>query len=252
MAKNPINVLIADDDKEKCYVLKEFFRTSKYIDVCGVVHNGYKVLESIDNKQPDIVLLDIMMPNLDGIGVLHKLKLIEYKKPPKIIIISLLSEDFILNEALNSGACYYMIKPFSLKSLYKMILVISEYNETSKLKLTTYSGANLDNIRKKIISIGIPTNVIGYKYIIESIELMFRESCTCNLLKNIYDKLAKNNSTTSQCVESAIRNAIKQATKNPTYDYKNLFLDFIEQNKHPSNLRFLTKVTEMIRIDYKL
>lgn len=252
MEQKPISVLVADDDKEKCYILKEFFRKSKEIDICDIVHSGYEVLESIDNKQPDIVLLDIMMPNLDGIGVLHKLKLNEYKKTPKIIIISSLSEDFILKEALSSGACYYMIKPFSLKSLYKMILIISEYDETAKLQLTTRAESNLDNIRKKIISIGIPTSVIGYKYIIESIELIFRESCTCNLLKNIYDKLAKNNSTTPQCVESAIRNAIKQATKNPTDDYKSLFSDFIAQNKHPSNLKFLTKITEVMRVNYRL
>ena len=247
MAKKPVRVLIADDNEDKCYLLNEFLKKNEDIDICDIVHDGYSALESIHEKQPDMVLLDIMMPNLDGIGVLHKLNSNKPKKMPKIIMISSLSQDFISNEALSSGACYYMLKPFNLNSLYKMIMLISEEPE-EYISLTKEKINSSEKIRRKIISIGIPTSVIGYKYIIESIEIILEESCAVNLLKNIYGKLAKNNSTTPQCVESAIRNAIKQASKNPNEEYTHLFSNLIEQGKHPSNLKFLTKVTEALRI----
>lgn len=248
MAKKPVRVLIADDNEDKCYLLYEFLKKKEDMDVCDIVHNGYSALKSIHEKQPDIVLLDIMMPNLDGIGMLHKLNSNKPKKMPKIIMISSLSQDFISNEALSAGACYYMLKPFNLNSLYKMIMIISKETE-EYISSSREKENSSENIRKKIISIGIPTSVIGYKYIIESIEIILEESCAANLLKNIYGKLAKNNSTTPQCVESAIRNAIKKASKKPNENYINLFPDLIEQNKHPSNLKFLTRVTEALRIE---
>lgn len=249
MAKKPVSVLIADDDADKCYVLSEFFKRSEDIYVCDIAHNGYRALKVIYEKQPDIVLLDIMMPNLDGMGVLYKLNSNKPKKMPKIIMISSLYQDFVLNETLNLGACYYVLKPFNLNSLYEMIMLISEGTEECVPSIRKNENGS-ENIRRKLISIGVPTSVIGYKYIIESIEIILKESCAGGLLKNIYSKLAKNNSTTPQCVESAIRNAIKKASNKPNEKYTYLFSDLIEQSKHPSNLKFLTRVTESLRIEH--
>ena len=115
--KEKITVLIADDNEDKCFVLDEFFKKNEDIDVCDIVYDGRSALESIYEKQPDIVLLDIMMPKLDGMGVLHELNSNPPQKMPKIIMISSLSQDFISNKALSSGACYYILKPFDLNSL---------------------------------------------------------------------------------------------------------------------------------------
>ena len=251
MKQNFISVLIVDDNKEKCYVLKESLNSKDDLYVCDVVHDGYEAIKAINEKQPDVVLLDVIMTGLDGIGVLHKLKEKKPEKVPKVIMISSLSQGSIPNESIGLGASYYMLKPFNIESLYNTIKIV--FKENKPYNFLSFPQNIDDLIRKKVISIGIPTSMLGYQYIIQSIGYILKESYAINLSKNIYAKLASNYLTNSQCIESAIRNAIKQAALNPTGEYKKIFSEIIKNNKKPpSNLIFLTNVAENMKIEYNL
>ena len=243
-----IKMLICDDNYDICKMLSKYISNISNCTVCSIANNGNDALDKIYTLNPDIVLLDVMMPEIDGLGVLSKLKEKPPVKVPKIIMTTARGEDQFTREAFNRGANYYIIKPFKIDTLkYAIAFVLNNdiltIEDQEEVQLMT-----CELIRKSVIECGIQTNVLGYQYILEAANIMVIESCTGNLVKNIYNKIATKNFTTAQCVESAIRNAITQASDRKTEYYKELFLNQdLKNNKRPSNSIFLTKLVEDIK-----
>ena len=83
-----IKVLIADDDQLFVSAAKDFLTGFDRYEICGVADNGLSTLELIESSQPDVVVLEMVMPNLDGIGVLEELHERELAKRPRIIFVT--------------------------------------------------------------------------------------------------------------------------------------------------------------------
>lgn len=257
-----IKILIADDNIEICDVLKKYLSSIENFEVCSTTTNGIEALNQIYTLKPDVILLDIMMPELDGLGVLKRLKETPPIKMPKIIMLTARGEDEFTRESFARGANYYIIKPFSLDSLTSAIAFVMNCKQPIIEPATSTENTFNELIRKSVIDLGIHTNVLGYQYILEALNIMTSEPCIGNLVKNIYNRIANDNSTTPQCVESAIRNAITQANYKKTSFYKKIFFDNCDDEnvifKRPSNSVFLSKVVEYIKIlntknkDYEL
>lgn len=251
MPQNIIRLLIADDNEEICDLLENFFRFVPEIEVCGVTNDGTQTLKSIYSVKPDVVLLDVIMPELDGIDVLKRLKQAPPERCPKIIMISAIGQENITREAFSLGASYYSLKPFDLDLLKEKILNAFYYDpieDNQNRKECCKEGLESD-IRKTVMQVGIPTNILGYKYIVEAIEIMLEDRYVGNLAQNIYEKISYNNGTTPQCVESAIRNAIKRASDMNNDNFKALFEGKILSNKtKPSNTMFITRIAESIKL----
>ena len=86
-----IRVVIADDNEDISSLLREYLSSDPELDVVGVAKNGLETLEIVNTKNPDILLLDIIMPQLDGLGVLEAMKNMPNK--PIIIVYSAISHD---------------------------------------------------------------------------------------------------------------------------------------------------------------
>lgn len=110
-------MLIADDNREFCEVLEEYFNEQEDFVLSGVAHNGQETLELIQEQEPDIVILDIIMPHLDGIGVLEKLQVLNFEPRPKIVILTALGQESMTMRSVELGADYYILKPFDLEVL---------------------------------------------------------------------------------------------------------------------------------------
>lgn len=242
------NLLIVDDNISLCKILSSFFESSEKIQVCGVFHNGEDALSAIKNTYPDILLLDLIMPMLDGIGVLRILnETLDILKKPKTIVMSAVGHDRILKEAFALGIQYYMIKPFHLNVLNQRIDLILN-NEQKNSPSLTKTPIDESSILQFVIKIGIPTNILGYRYIIDSLSLIL--ACSTNLMvSDVYLAVAKKNSTSEQCVENAIRNAINRAHKINCSFYQFLFPKNISERR-PSNSLFLTVLAEHIKIKH--
>ena len=108
-----INVLIVDDNARTVAMLEEIVQGDEDMTVIGKAENGLDALEMIKEKEPDVVLLDLIMPKLDGLGVLEKIKKDkELTKVPAFIVISAIAQERVTENAFELGASYYILKPF--------------------------------------------------------------------------------------------------------------------------------------------
>lgn len=121
MEEPKINIIIADDSKEFCNVLNAYLSEQKDIVVTGIAKNGVEALKLIEEKKPDLVLLDMIMPIVDGLGVLKKLNTMDLKPKPRIIVLSVVTQDKVDEKAMSLGADYYFVKPFDIELLIKKI-----------------------------------------------------------------------------------------------------------------------------------
>lgn len=243
--KNRINILIADDNLEICDMLANFLGGFNDIAVCGIANNGLEAIEKIFKFCPDVVILDMIMPMADGIYVLQEVKK-KFKEKIKVIIFSSNGNDIVVRRALDLGASHYLVKPLPVQCILDWIRYLYK-NKTSKSFNFQKNIPNIDSIiKKKVLEIGVPTNHLGYFYMIEALKLVL-ESKSVYLYSEIYEKIAQCQNTTLKCVESAIRNAATHAFKNCNDNYKNLFFKDKEAIK-PTNAKFLSILAEEIRI----
>ena len=121
MAEKKIQVMIADDNKEFGDILCEYLSSQPDIEVACIARDGLEALDMIAGKMPDIAVLDIIMPHLDGLGVLEKVNSLGLKKRPLFIILSAVGQDKITQRALALGAEYYIVKPFDMDVLVSRI-----------------------------------------------------------------------------------------------------------------------------------
>ncbi len=254
-----INVLLVDDNAEFIEFLHDILINTKDIKIQGIAYDGYEGLQMIDKFKPDVVVLDMIMPNLDGIGVLERLKENEGKKP-SVIILSAVGQDTLIQKTIELGAEYYMVKPVNVDSLLSRIRQVyhenytylyTEKNDFSDMKLMENAGYENDvesQISKFLKSVGIPAHMTGYQYLREALVqvLSSKSKMFKSVTKTLYPEIAEKFSTSSQKVERSIRNSIESAWERGNKD----FIDkiFGHSNKgRPTNSEFIATAAEKIR-----
>ncbi len=264
MNKEEINVLVVDDNVDYCEAISTYINKQDGLRVVDVAHNGISALEKIKSKKPNVVLLDEIMPELDGLSVLSKLSEDEDFKSyrPKVIMISAVTAERVTMEAINLGVDYYMAKPVDMQSLIKRI---SSINDT----MTKTNSFEIDNTLKKQIKnsyslearvttllheIGVPAHIRGYNYMRESILIAVDNIDVLNYItKELYPEIAKRCGTTPSRVERAIRHAIEVAWSRGNLETKdNLFSYTINVNKgKPTNSEFIALIADRLRLEMK-
>ncbi|NMA67266.1 MAG: sporulation transcription factor Spo0A, partial [Clostridiaceae bacterium] len=235
--------------------------------VVGIAHDGLQAVEMIKVFKPDVVILDIIMPNLDGIGVLERLDKMQLKSRPTIIILSALNQDRLIQKTISLGADYYIVKPFDLDVLVSRIRQI--YYENSKMffksdgsineRLPSYKKEPISPVKKleldvaKLLkTLGISPHMSGYKYLREAIKLSLKGSGKIknSVTKVIYPSVAEKFSTTPQKVERAIRNAIECAWHRGNPEGLEAFYgcQISFSRGRPTNSQFIAMVTDRLRI----
>jgi len=258
MEKKKTKLLIVEDTREMCDILQNFFLMIRDIELCGIANDGEEALQKIREEAPDVVLLDIIMPKLDGISVLEKLHLEPPAKMPHIIITSAIGQEKITNTALLLGASYYMIKPYSLSDLLQRIYLIanmpvqhSSFSVCTEMQGST-EDKNLDRIiRQTLIDLGVPTHILGYKYMIEALHIIIHEDKPCFITKQVYAIIAEHNGTAVECVESALRKTVRRIYQSNNTFFQEVMKSSSNDNvKQPSNSKFLTLLAERIKLAY--
>ncbi|MCB2342361.1 response regulator [Clostridium estertheticum] len=121
MEGSKINIIIADDNEDFSNILNDYISMQKDIVVTGIAANGVEALDLIQEKKPDVVILDINMPIMDGLGVLERLTTMNFDIKPHILVLSAVAKKTTAQKALALGADYYILKPFSIETLVKKI-----------------------------------------------------------------------------------------------------------------------------------
>ncbi|MFZ5825187.1 MAG: sporulation transcription factor Spo0A [Bacillota bacterium] len=263
-----IRVLIGDDNREFCELLREYVEAQSDMELVGMAHQGIEVLEAVKNGDPDVLILDIIMPHLDGIGVLEQLNQLDLPRRPKIIMLTAFGQENITQKVLEMGADYYVLKPFSLdvlgtrlRQLAGMVPApatappIPSATQPRPGVVLPMRSRNIDNDVTTIIQeIGIPPHIKGYRYLREAILLVVsRVELLNSITKELYPTIARNHGTTPSRVERAIRHAIEVAWSRGNQEVLlGLFGHTINRERgKPTNSEFIALVADRLRIDPK-
>lgn len=261
-----LNVMIAEDNVVMTSTLRNMLETDGY-QVVGSARDGEEAYEMIQEKKPDIVLMDVIMPKMDGLSVMEKLyKEHKLETMPSFIMVTAAGNDQVTSEAFHFGASYYIMKPFNKEMVLDKIKRICcdrannmQRNDLKKVQpyetLDEYVKANLEkDITKILHEVGIPAHIKGYQYLRDAVTIsMEEEGQITSVTKVLYPTIAKYHKTTSSRVERAIRHAIEVAWgrgKLETID--EIFGYTVHTGKgKPTNSEFIALVTDKIRLDYK-
>lgn len=260
-----LNVAIADDNERILQVLEDILSTEQDINVVGKAKNGEEAYELIKSKDPDVVLLDIIMPKFDGLTVMEKVNKDEsLKKHPAFIVMSAIGQEAITDDAFNMGASYYIMKPFDNEMVLNRIRHIKstigkKVHENRKINANEskneYIERNLESDVTNIIhEIGIPAHIKGYQFLRDAIIMSVTDMEMLNsITKILYPTIAKKHQTTASRVERAIRHAIEVAwTRGKMDTIDELFGYTVNKGKgKPTNSEFIALIADKIRLEYK-
>ena len=262
---NKINVAIVDDNERMVALLENILKTDEEIQVVGTSNDGVSALSLIQEKEPDVVLLDLIMPKLDGLEVMQKVnEELVLKKRPEFIVISAIGQENITEDAFGLGASYFIMKPFDndvvLNKVHQLHRPKRYKNVHNKYAVVSESAGeyyprNLENDVTNIIhEIGVPAHIKGYQYLRDAIIMAIENREVINsITKVLYPTIAKMNMTTPSRVERAIRHAIEVAWSRGKMDTINeLFGYTIHTGKgKPTNSEFIALISDKMRLEYK-
>lgn len=263
-------ILIVDDNREFCEILSKFLLMEEDFEIIGIAKDGLEALDKITEENPDVLILDIIMPHLDGLGVLESLHKRNPKEMPKIVILSAVGQDQVTQRAIELGADYYVVKPFDFKIFVKRLKQIvnidkkdninrkNDYiqipNSTGSRSINTTRGieARITNI---IHEIGVPAHIKGYLYLREAISMVIEDMELLGAVtKELYPNIADHFNTTPSRVERAIRHAIEVAwTRGKVDTIDKIFGYTVNNNKgKPTNSEFIAMVSDKLRLEMEM
>ncbi|EJA6915351.1 TPA: sporulation transcription factor Spo0A [Clostridioides difficile] len=264
-----IKIVLADDNKDFCQVLKEYLSNEDDIDILGIAKDGIEALDLVKKTQPDLLILDVIMPHLDGLGVIEKLNTMDIPKMPKIIVLSAVGQDKITQSAINLGADYYIVKPFDFVVFINRIreLVSNRVTQVEpkprpvqETQMTRSDFVkNVGNIETEITNIiheiGVPAHIKGYSYLREAIKMVIDNvELLGAVTKELYPSIAKKFNTTPSRVERAIRHAIEVAWSRGKVDTINQLFGYTVHNTKgkPTNSEFIAMIADKLRLEHSM
>lgn len=239
-------IVIADDNSALCESIRQYLNSQDGFEVVGIAQNGVKAIELVTKQQPDLLLLDIVMPELDGFGVLASLE----GKKPTVIMMSQLATDGFVQKAMQYGASYFLAKPFDYNALVR---VINNFTSSQPRAQQTKKNKNLDEkIANLFISVGIPAHIKGYQFLREAIKMTIETPEIINsITKRLYPGIAEHYQTSPSKVERAIRHAIEVAwNRGKIENINNVFgIKIYSPNDKPTNGEFIALVADKLLLE---
>lgn len=253
-------LLIADESPIWRAQVREGLMRAGYRNIEEAV-NGEEALLKMSQIHPEVVLLDVWLSKLDGIGVLRNAHTMDWggDKVPSFIVVSSVSNQNIFIQASEAGAELCLLKPVNLGSLAEHIQSIAtrRVQDIPAVALQeTEKGPDIESQVTQIIhQIGVPAHIKGYQYLRTAILLTIKDSDIINsVTKVLYPSVAKKYATTTSRVERAIRHAIEVAWDRGDVDTLNSYFGYTIQNNRgkPTNSEFIAMIADNLRLKYKL
>ncbi|MDP4118128.1 MAG: sporulation transcription factor Spo0A [Bacillota bacterium] len=254
-----IRVLIIDDNEKFSRKLKEEMDGTGRFDVIGCASNGKEGLEYFSMYLPEVVILDIVMPVMDGFGVLSRIS----GKSVIIAVSGYESENAICKMAA-MGADYYISKTVDINEIVDRVIMFTtnegkttgqELESIFNSKVTDDKAANIEAMVSNIIKlVGVPAHIKGYQFLRDAIMWTIEDLGIINAVtKELYPGIAKKHNTTSSRVERAIRHAIEVAWERGDIDTINkLFGYTVHTSKgKPTNSEFIAMIADKLRLQLK-
>jgi len=261
-----MKILLADDHHEFAELLSEFISGQPDMEVCGIAHNGTEVLNLVRETRPDVLILDIIMPVLDGLGALERLSEVT-DHPPKVIMLTAFGQESVTRRAAELGVSYFILKPFDMPVLAERIRQVmfeapAPVAATSQAVVAPMpapsppSRRSIDaQITQIIHEIGVPAHIKGYHYLREAIGLVYEDvEILGSITKVLYPKIAQRFKTTPSRVERAIRHSIEVAWGRGNMEaIRRVFGYTVSASKtKPTNSEFIAMIADRLRMEHRV
>lgn len=266
-----IRILIADDNYDFAMTLMGYLEREEGMEIVGRAKDGTEAYQMILETNPDVVLLDMIMPHVDGLGVLERVNDSKMERKPLFIMLSAVGQDKITQKAISLGAQYYIVKPFEIKLLIKRIRELKFYQpapikgnymtreiKTQYIDIAPEDKKNEENLEALVTNVihevGVPAHIKGYQYLREAIMMVIGDIDVINqITKQLYPEIAKKYKTTPSRVERAIRHAIEVAWGRGQQDtVENIFGYTVSAAKgKPINSEFIAMIADKLRLEIK-
>lgn len=257
-----ISVCLVDDNRELIQLMEDYFDEQEDIEVIGTALNGRDCLEMLQELNPEVLILDIIMPHVDGLAVLQTIKEKKNQSNPSVIMLTAFGQEEVMKKAVDLGASYFILKPFDLDNLANQVrqvagtrtVLTSSSNSTTGLKKEKKKKDLEASITNIIHEIGVPAHIKGYMYLREAITMVYNDiELLGSITKVLYPDIAKKYNTTASRVERAIRHAIEVAWNRGNIDSISALFGYtvsISKTK-PTNSEFIAMVADRLRLDHK-
>ena len=254
------NVLIADPNEDMRLLLTDILSREDDLSVCGTAADGLEALETVRRLKPDVVVLELVQPRLDGLGVLRKLS--ETEDMPAVLVLTGFVNAHVVAESAELGASYFMSKPFDSSELLQRIRQFGRRKQPrpagtarSASPMPARTEPSLESVVTEIIhEIGVPAHIKGYQYLREAIMLTIRDMDAINAVtKVLYPEVARKFSTTPSRVERAIRHAIEVAWDRGDVETLQKFFGYTVSGikGKPTNSEFIAMIADHLSLRQK-
>lgn len=245
-----IKIIVADASRDFLEILSARLSEEKDIDVVATLTDGNELLDAISDVEIDIVVLNDVLPTLDGLAVVSRAK--ELALAPKFIMYSTFASESLISEATMLGVSHFLIKPFSVDSLIDRIRTLHSSIILNKARTEEEARNSLAVAVTNIIhDVGVPAHIKGYHYVREAIIMAVEDMDILNAVtKILYPSVAKKFETTPSRVERAIRHAIETAWNRGDIDTLNNFFGYTVSNSKgkPTNSEFIAMIADKISL----
>ena len=250
-----LRVLIADPNREFQQMMTALLSKEREMEAADVVSDGLEALAKVNALRPDIVLLDLVQPRLDGLGVLRRLAAQE--NAPPVLVLTGFVNAAVIAECSELGAAYFMPKPCDTAELIQRLRKYAQMRNIPPAGQSKAAPAEVKYMNYPLESavtdliheIGVPAHIKGYQYLREAILFTLRDAdASAGITKVLYPEIAKRFSTTSTCVERAMRRAIEVAWDRGDEEVRQkIFRSTVSANKgKPTNGEFIAVIAEHV------
>lgn len=247
--QDDVRVLLADDNRDYASILEEYLSSYRGVTLVGVAHDGVHALELLEAKTPDVLVLDMVMPLLDGIGVLSRMRELGLDKDPRVIVLTALGQEDMTRRTLELGAAYYIIKPFDLEVLAERILQVhADGNQQNVLPIPPDSI--VEKVSAHLRDLDIPSTVNGYNYLRSAVALaVLRPSLLEKITRHLYPVVAAQFDTTIARVERSMRHAIEAGWAEGKNESMTRMFGYSRHRRtgKPTNSEFIGLLAETVR-----
>ena len=250
-----IKAVLIDDNTSLLEMIKEYFSSNHAgIEVVYTAKDGKEGFEIISNKQDeyDVIVLDLVMPKLDGVGVLEEMKKAGIDK--KVLVLTSYNSPDMIRKVSEYGVSYYLLKPFELPELESRILETVDKEKEINRSINLYKHNLQVSITNILHELGVPSHIKGYQYIRESIMIVYdNPEIIGGITKELYPEVAEKYDTTVSRVERAIRHAIEVSWNRGSWDLmEEIFGHSIDIDKaKPTNSEFIVTIADKLKLEFE-
>ena len=172
-----IKIIIVDDNRHLCKMLHDYLQVQEDLSIIGVANDGLEAMELLQTQEPDLIILDLIMPSLDGLGVLERLNARTTMTRPKVIMLTAFDQETLTHQAMTLGVDYFILKPFDLDILSKRIRSLMQDTASTQ---TQYSSSAFQSVTTE----GSEHNLISE---VTNVMHQIRDPCPCERV-SIYSR----------------------------------------------------------------